>query len=290
MKRLIGCFLVLSALYHSLYAMETYPVWPSTPPGDKAEQYKENGGDYYTPTLEWWQPEHQTTDLCLILCCGGSYMGVAYEYEGIMPRDYFLAKGVTVVMLRYRTPRRENVPKHLAAWQDVQRTIRFVRSKASEWKINSEKIGVMGFSAGGHLTLMAAASSQTAAYEPIDELDQTPCHINFAIPIYPAYVLSDGLDGENTEGGNHNATMCGDFAFDEKTPPMCFIHGDGDSISAMGSVAVYHKLRTMGISAEMHVYALADHAFRNCAPNAPVRRYPNRVWDWFGEMGLVPME
>lgn len=271
-----------------LFGFETYPVWPTTPPGDKAEQYKENGGKYDTPTLEWWRPKNQTTDVCLIICCGGAYMGVAYDYEGVMPRDWFTDHGVTVVMLRYRTPRREGVPKHQAAWQDVQRTIRFVRSKAAEWKIDPEKIGVMGFSAGGHLTLMAATSSQTPAYEPIDELEKIPCHLNFAVPVYPAYVLSDGLDGENSGKGN-DATLSPDFAFDAKTPPLCFIHGDGDGYSPMGSVAVYHQLRTMGIPAELHIFAKANHAFRNCGPDAPIRHYPERVFDWLGTMNLVPV-
>ena len=129
-------------------------------------------------------------------------MGVAYEVEGIMPRDFFVEHGVTVVMLWYRTPRRPGIAKHYAAWQDVQRAIRIVRAHADEWKINPDKIGVMGFSAGGHLTLMAATSSSVQTYEPVDEIDKLPCNINFAIPVYPAYALTDGVDSPNTERGN----------------------------------------------------------------------------------------
>ncbi|MDO5554709.1 MAG: alpha/beta hydrolase [Planctomycetia bacterium] len=286
MKKLAFLFVLFCSLCSLSFGFESYPVWPSTPPGDKAEQYEENGGKFYKPVLEWWQPEHQTSDACLIICCGGAYMGLAYDYEGVMPRDYFLSKGITVVMLRYRIPRREGVPKHQAAWQDVQRTIRFVRSHADEWKISPEKIGVMGFSAGGHLTLMAATTSQTPAYEPVDDLDKVPCHLNFAVPIYPAYVLKDGPDGANTGKGN-DSSLVDDFAFDEKTPPMCLVHGDGDPYSAMGSITVYHKLRTMNIPAEVHVFALANHAFNNCGPDAPMRRYPDRVYDWLGELGFL---
>lgn len=278
--------LVAALVASSAFGFETLNVWPSTPPGDKAEQYEANGGPYYTPTLEFWAPKEPKTDACLIICCGGAYNGVAYDYEGVAPRDFFVENGVAVVMLRYRTPRRPGVEKHRAAWQDVQRTIRIVRSKADEWGIDPEKIGVMGFSAGGHLTLMAATTSQTAAYEPIDELDKTPCHLNFAIPIYPAYALSDGVDGENQNRGN-DATLVDDFAFDAKTPPMCFIHGDGDGYSPAGSVAVYLKLRKMNIPAELHVYALADHAFRNQSQDAPIRKYPSRVLEWLQSMKIV---
>lgn len=286
MAKKILLAILIGLFVSSAFGFETYNVWPSTPPGDKPEQYKDKGGKYYTPTLEWWKPENKTTDACIVICCGGAYMGVAYEYEGVMPRDYFLKNGITVVMLRYRTPRRANVAKHMAAWQDVQRTIRFVRSKASDWGINPEKIGVMGFSAGGHLTLMAATSSQSKAYEPIDDLDKISCHVNFAIPIYPAYVLQDGVDSPNKEKGN-DSPIVNDFKFDDKTPPMCFIHGDGDGYSPMGSIAVYHKLRTMNIPAEVHIFALANHAFRNCGPDAPIRKYPDRVVAWLKTLEFI---
>ena len=285
MKRLC---LILSLLFvlaaARLSAFETYPVWPDVPPGDKAEQYGEGG--YSLPVLEWWAPENKTSDLCVIICPGGGYGGVAYEYEGIMPRDYYLSQGITVVMLRYRVPRREGVPKHLPAWQDLQRTVRFVRAHAEQWGINPEKIGAQGFSAGGHLVLMGATTSRTNAYERIDEIDDLPCHLNFAVPIYPAYVLTDGVDNENTDRGE-GAEIVDDFAFDEKTPPMCLIHGDGDGYSPLGSVAVYRRLRQMNIPGEIHIFALVNHAWRNAPEDAPVRRYPERVRDWWIELGLL---
>ena len=277
---------ILPLIASSAFAFENINLWPSTPPGDKPEQYQENGGRYYTPRIEWWRPENQTTDVCLIISCGGSYNGVAYDVEGVMPRDFFLSKGVTVCMLWYRTPRREGIPKHYAAWQDVQRAVRIARSNAKEWKIDPNKIGVMGFSAGGHLTLMAATSSETKTYEPVDEIDKLPCNINFAVPVYPAYALTDGVDNENTTGGL-DAKLVDDFAFDAHTPPMCFIHGDGDGYSALASVAVYRKLREMGIPGEVHIYAYANHAFRNCGPNAPIVKYPQRVLEWLQTLEFI---
>ena len=269
-----------------LYGFDVVNLWPSTPPGDKAQQYQENGGSYYEPRLEFWRPEKQTADACIIICCGGCYNGVAYEIEGVMPRDFFLEKGLPVCMLWYRTPRREGVPKHFAAWQDVQRAIRIVRSHAKDWKIDPDKIGAMGFSAGGHLCLMAATSSMTKTYEPVDEIDALPCNLNFAIPVYPAYALTDGVDCENTEKGN-DADLVDDFAFDAQTPPMCFIHGDGDGYSAMASVAAYRRLRKMGVPGELHIYAYANHAFFNCGPEAPIRKYPQRVLEWLQTLGVL---
>lgn len=289
MKTLRLCALALALTLcaaSNLFAFDVVNLWPSTPPGDKAEQYEKNGGPYYEPRMEFWRPENQTTDAIIIICCGGCYNGVAYEVEGVMPRDFFLEHGVPVVMLWYRTPRRPGVEKHFAAWQDVQRAVRIVRDHAEEWKISPDKIGVMGFSAGGHLCLMAATSSMTQTYEPVDDADKLPCNINFAVPVYPAYSLTDGVDNENTGRGN-DAELVDDFKFDEKTPPMCFIHGDGDGYSSMASVMVYRQLRKMGIPGEMHVYAYANHAFFNCGPDAPIRKYPQRVLEWLQTIGIL---
>jgi acetyl esterase/lipase len=167
----------------------------------------------------------------------------------------------------------------MAAWQDAQRMIRVVRSRAAEWEINPEKIGILGFSAGGHLTLMTSTTSQTASYEAVDDVDKLPCHVNFAVPVYPAYVLEDGADGPNAGKGN-DSTMVADFAFDDKTPPMCLIHGDNDVYSPMGSVAVYSKLRKMNIPAEMHIYAKIAHGFGGNPTDNHVGDWMNRVVAW----------
>ena len=254
------------------YGFETFNVWPGVAPG-VGEEGKP------APTLELWQPAEKKTDACLIVCPGGAYMGLAYDHEGQKIAEYFNSKGVTVVILKYRVPRREGVPKHLPAWQDAQRTVRFVRSNAEKWGINPNKIGIMGFSAGGHLTLMTSTTSETNSYEPQDEIDKLPCNVNFAVPVYPAYVLEDGADGGNKGKGN-DSPMVKDFAFDAHTPPMCLIHGDNDVYSPMGSVAVYHKLRTMNIPAEIHIFAKVNHGFGANPKDDHVGDWLNRVYAW----------
>ncbi|MBR4105095.1 MAG: alpha/beta hydrolase [Thermoguttaceae bacterium] len=261
----------------SCSAFDEYNVWPGVAPGEKAEAKK--------PTYEYWKPEKKTTDACLVVCPGGAYNGLAYGHEGDKIAKFFTSKGITVVVLKYRVPRREGIPKHMAAWQDAQRMIRVVRSRAAEWEINPEKIGILGFSAGGHLTLMTSTTSQTASYEPVDDVDKLPCHVNFAVPVYPAYVLEDGADGPNAGKGN-DSTMVGDFAFDDKTPPMCLIHGDNDVYSPMGSVAVYSKLRKMNIPAEMHIYAKIAHGFGGNPTDNHVGDWMNRVAAWMKALGF----
>ena len=256
---------------------ETFNVWPGVAPGEKADAEK--------PTYEYWKPAEKTTDACMIVCPGGAYQGLAYGHEGDKIARYFVSKGVTTVVLKYRVPRREGIPKHMAAWQDAQRCVRVVRSRAEEWGINPDKIGILGFSAGGHLTLMTSTTSMTNSYEPVDDIDKISASVNFAVPVYPAYVLEDGADGPNTGKGN-DSTMVGDFAFDEKTPPMCLIHGDDDVYSPMGSIAVYSKLRKMNIPAELHIFAKVNHGFGGNPTDNHVGDWLNRVYYWMQAMGL----
>ncbi len=283
MKRITTLLVVAVALVAAAFAFakpagafEEFNLWPGLAPGETPDAVK--------PTYEYWAPETKTTDACLVVCPGGAYNGLAYAHEGDKIAKYFTSKGVTVVVLKYRVPRRKGLPKHMAAWQDAQRCVRVVRSRADEWGINPEKIGIMGFSAGGHLTLMVSTTSQTNSYEPIDDVDKLPCHVNFAVPVYPAYVLEDGVNGENTNRGM-DSPMVDDFAFDEKTPPMCFIHGDDDKCSPMASVVVYEKLRKMNIPAEMHIYAKIPHGFGGNPTDNHVGDWLNRVYYWMQKMG-----
>ena len=249
---LSSLFLVISA--STLHASERQElrVWPELAPNEK--------DDKKAPRLFYCPPKEKKSDSIVLIFPGGGYNGLAIGHEGWPIADYFNKKGITAAVLKYRVPRPKGLPKHMAAWQDAQRAVRIIRSKAKEWKINPEKIAVLGFSAGGHLTLMTSTTSQTNSYKAIDELDKLPCHVNFAVPVYPAYVLEDGANGANKGKGN-NSTMVKDFAFDAKTPPMCLIHGDTDQYSPMNSVAVYHKLRTMNLPAELHIFAKVGHGF-----------------------------
>ena len=151
------------------------------------------------------------------------------------------------------------------------------------------KIGFTGCSAGGHLALLTAVSSQTPAYEPIDAIDAIPCNVNFAVPVYPAYVIADGLDQNNVKAGNDLSDgLAPELAFDAATPPMCLFHGDKDAWAAMNSVRVYHKLRTMGIPGELHVLALERHCFQsNPRPGTPAATWKDRVWEWLVSLDFV---
>lgn len=272
----IVSFFLLNFASLAAFGGERLNLWPDgKTPNFEAHQS--------VPTFEICVPQNKTSDSCVVIFPGGAYQGCCDQHEGIQIANFFNEKGIVAVIVRYRVPRPKLTAKHVTAWQDAQRAVRTIRAKAQELGVNPEKIGCTGFSAGGHLTLMTATSSQTPAYEPIDELDKVPCHVNFAIPVYPAYVLEDGSNGPN-EGKGNDSEIVEDFAFDAKTPPMCFVHGDLDVYSPMGSVAIYHKLRTMNIPAEIHIYANVNHGFGGIRGKDHVKAWLDRVHAWMKVM------
>ena len=242
------------------------------------------------PYLEWHMPKVLNTRAVQILYAGGAYgFNNPQDFEVTPLRRYLNAKGMAVVTIKYRCPRPEGLAKHMSAWQDLQRTIRLVRDEAPRRGLDPNSIGIMGCSAGGHLTLMGATTSQTAAYARIDEVDDLPCNVKWAIAIYPAYALTDGADGENTNGGNLDTdVLVNDFAFDASTCKMLFMHGDADSYAAMNSVKCWEKLRTMNIESELHTLATRRHTFQqNASPGTASYNINDIIWEYVDDFAAA---
>lgn len=244
------------------------------------------------PYIEWHFPKTLKTKAIQIIYSGGSYQNNGPESFEVAPvRCYLNEKGMTVVTLKYRTPRPDpatGMAKHRLAWQDLQRAVRLVRHQTASLGLDPERIGIMGSSAGGHLTMMGLTSSVQKAYLPIDEIDQENCQVQWGICIYPAYVLTDGLEGENSRGGNDaQSILAPEFNFDRQTPPTLFIHGDADGYSAMGSVKVWEKMRSMGIQSELHTLAERKHCFqREAVPGTGSYDFMDRIYDFLERQGV----
>lgn len=252
-------------------------IWPE----GKMPNYQDNQG---TPYIEWHFPKERKTTAIQIIYSGGSYTGNDPDGFEVAPiRRYLNAKGVTVVSMRYRTPRPKGLAKHTTAWQDLQRAVRIVRSKAADYGLDPDRIGIMGSSAGGHLTLMGVTSSRHRSYWPVDDIDKkVSCKVQWGVGIYPAYALTDGLEAPNTTGGNDDsAVLAPEFSFDLDTAPMFLIHGDADGWAAMNSVKVWEKLRAMGISAELHTLALRPHCFMlKASPGTGSYTYLDQMYEF----------
>lgn len=251
-------------------------IWPE----DRTPDFQEHQNK---PYIEWHIPKNLTTKAIQIIYSGGAYINNSPDgFEAAPARRYLNEKGMTVVTLNYRTPRPEpesGLAKHTSAWQDLQRTIRIVRSEAAARGLDPNRIGIMGCSAGGHLTLMGTTSSLHKSYLPIDDLDRIPCNVQWGIAIYAAYSLTDGIDDPNTHGGNEDSDiLVPEYSFDIKTAPMLFIHGDADDWAAMNSVKAWEKLRAMGIQSELHTLAKRQHCFMiQASPGTGSYTYLDRI-------------
>lgn len=242
-----------------------------------------------TPYIEWHLPKELKTQAIQIVYSGGGYGGNAPDGFEVAPmRRYLNGKGMAVVTMKYRTPRPAGLPKHQTAWEDLQRAIRIVRAKAPSKGLDPDRIGIMGSSAGGHLTLMGATSSRMRAYAPIDALDDVSCKVQWAIAIYPAYALTDGAERPNVRGGNEDdSVLVPEFLFDMDTPPVLFIHGDADGWAAMNSVKAWEQLRRMNVQGELHTLALRSHCFqRKASPGTGSYTWMDRAWDFLSRKGF----
>lgn len=257
-------------------------IWPEgKTPDTQVEQCE--------PYIEWHIPKTLKTKAIQIIYSGGSYMRNDPDGFEVAPdRRYLNQHGMTVVTMKYRTPRpsaESGLKKHITAWQDLQRAIRIVRHEAASRGLSPDSIGIMGTSAGGHLTLMGATSSLQRAYLPIDAIDTLSCAVQWAVAVYPAYALTDGLEENNTTGGNADtAILAPEFNFDLHTSPILFMHGDSDPWAAMNSVKAWEHLRAMGIQCELHTLATRKHCFqRQASPGTGSYTYQERIADFLRE-------
>lgn len=258
-------------------------IWPEgKTPDFRAEQC--------VPYMEWHIPDTLKTKAIQIIYSGGGYNNNSPNCAEVAPmRRYLNERGMAVVTLKYRTPRpKGGLAKHTSAWQDLQRTIKLVRSQAAAKGLDPDRIGIMGGSAGGHLTLMGVTSSRHQSYLPIDEIDKISCKVQWGVGIYPGYVLSDGFDSKNSTGGNGDKLILApEFSFDLDTAPMVFVHGDADVYSAMGSVVVWEKMVMMGVQCDLHTLATRPHCFQRAAsPGTGSYTYQDRIWDFLTAKGF----
>ena len=233
------------------------------------------------PEVVILKPEKPTHDTLVVVMPGGGYQS---QHLGHVCRESLpiLKSGRWVAVLHYRIPRREGRKIYDAPREDAARAIRLLRANAAKFGWSPEKIGAVGFSAGAHLAAVSATSSQDALYDRVDAADDLSPHLNFSVPVYPAYVAADGATGPNTHGGD-GAALQPEFKFDAKTPPMFLVHGDKDYYSPMGSVLLYTELHKRKIPAQLFVYANVSHGLGDTV-NA--RGWQQRIVDWIASIGF----
>jgi acetyl esterase/lipase len=233
------------------------------------------------PTLTLYRPPRQKdTGTALLICPGGGYWNLYWQLEGEEVAAWLNSLGVTGIILKYRVPRRPDEPKGEPArrpLQDAQRAVSLVRSKAKEWGINPNRIGMIGFSAGGHLAVATATSFEKRAYKPIDAIDQVNCRPDFAVAVYSGYLKAK--DKDELAPGLH---------IPAKTPPIFLAHGGEDLISSPEhSLVLYRALKRAGVSAELHIYAGAAHDFGVRPSDQPCSTWTKSCAAWLRHQGFL---
>jgi acetyl esterase/lipase len=270
---------------------ETELLWPDGAPGAKGTE----DGD--KPTLTIYLPTREkATGAAVVICPGGGYGHLAMDHEGHQIAQWLNSFGVAGFILQYRHSRSGAGYGHPAPLQDAQRAVRIVRARAKEWKVDPGRIGILGFSAGGHLASSAGTHFQNRYNDPKDSIDSVSCRPDFMILIYPVISFTEWCTHKgsrrNLLGNNPEKELVENLSNEKQvtpqTPPTFLIHGNNDTgVPPENSIFFYLALRKAKVPAEMHIYENGKHGFGLGQNHGPVSSWPVRCADWMRGRGLL---
>jgi acetyl esterase/lipase len=268
---------------------EIFPVWTGTPPGETAPPKPEKirvaksgpGSersitDVWTPALEIFPaPAEKNTGAAVLICPGGGYGGLAYDHEGVKIARWFNSIGVTGAVLKYRVPTRPKTPRAVMPLKDAQRALSLLRANAGKWKIDPARVGIMGFSAGGHLSALVSTTAERS-YEPADDADKFPFRPNFTILVYPAYMTNKS-----------ETQLAPEFKVNADTPPAICLHSINDPYTSNGSLLYFQALRKVKVPAELHIYSTGGHGYGLRPAAQPTKTWPAATAAWLESLRFL---
>lgn len=274
----------------------TLPIWPKGVPGAAANSAaevdtttaKENRvagkpvirlGNVSTPTITLYKAANPTAPApAVVVFPGGGYRILAIDLEGTEVCDWLNSAGVTCVLLKYRVPDSGPYPKSPAALQDAQRTMGLVREHASEWGIDPQRVGVLGFSAGGYLSAALSTHFDKRLYDSQDAADQLSCRPDFAVVIYPGYIaLAEQGMAPNPE--IHPTAQ---------TPPTFIVQAEDDPVHVENATTYFLELKNAKVPAELHIYAEGGHGYGLRRTELPITTWPQAVEVWLHTIHMLP--
>lgn len=302
MRRFVYAFFVLAVAMQAAAAEPVVvDVWPGIPPeemggiGDEkvvmspvldriqveVTESTRMLSNVTRPTLSIYRPAPEVdTGAAMLICPGGGYWNLYWELEGEEVAEWLTSIGVTGIVLKYRVPRRPDEPEGEPArrpLQDAQRAVSLVRSRAAEWGIDPKRIGIIGFSAGGHLAIATATSFDRRAYEAVDDIDRVSCRPDFAVPVYSGYLKARDSD-----------SIAPGLQVPSGTPPVFLVHGGDDRISGPEhSLFMYLALKRANVPAELHIYAQTAHDFGVRSGDRPYSKWTDACRNWMGDQGFL---
>ena len=242
-------------------------------------------GHVSRPTMTVYAPKERNTAAAVVVFPGGGYWILAIDLEGTEVCDWLTSKGIACVLLKYRVPgeglypRSGPYPDSPMALEDAQRTVGLVRFHAAEWHIDPHRIGVLGFSAGGHLVAAMSSHFGQRLYPAVDAADKESCRPDFAVALYPGHLSL----AANSLGLNPDIHVTG------QTPPTFLLQNEDDPVDRVEhSLSYYAALKKAGVPVEMHLYAQGGHAFGLRRTKLPVTGWPQLVETWLGTIGMIP--
>lgn len=276
-------------------------IWPKTPPDAQPLSRPETAttrkhdhlvaGKPWTyvervskPTMTVYSSAGKNTGTAIVVFPGGGYRILAIDLEGTEVCDWLTSKGITCVLLKYRVPGENNTarsgpyPESPVALEDAQRTLGLVRLHASEWHIDPHKVGVLGFSAGGHLSAAISTNYKKRLYPLVDAADKESCRPDFSVVLYP---------GHMQQHTSNEYQLNPYVPVTEETPPTFLLQAEDDAVDPVQNSLVYYMaLKNAGVPVEMHLYAHGGHGFGLRRSQFPITEWPDLVEKWLRTIGI----
>ena len=300
-------------------------IWPGNAPNPQPvagpENAKNSGKEFLIagrpavgiynvtrPTLTVYSPSGKNTGAAVVVFPGGGYQGLAIDLEGTEVCDWLTPKGITCVLLKYRDtdvgpyPKSGPYPESPMALEDAQRTLGLVRLHAAEWHVDPHKIGVLGFSAGGHLIAAISTHYDKRLYPSVDAADKESCRPDFAVGVYPGHLSLSAAEWDAKQGAklfpirrpahetatDRELALNPDLPVTRNTPPTFLLQAEDDHVDNVNdSLAYYIALKKAGVPVEMHLYAQGGHAFGLRPTKFPITRWPQLVETWLATIGMI---
>lgn len=260
------------------------------------------------PTMTVYSPQGNNTGEAVVVFPGGGYQGLAIDLEGTEVCDWLVPRGITCVLLKYRVtdvgpyPKSGPYPESPMALEDTQRTVGLLRFHAAEFHVDPHKIGVLGFSSGGHLVAAISTHFTGRIYPPVDAADKVSCRPDFAVPIYPGHLSIHAAEWDVRQGKtkyvipasvlsacrDHELCLNPEVPVTAQTPPTFLLQNEDDHVDNVDDALAYLiALKKAGVPVEMHVYAQGGHAFGLRRTKFPVTAWPALVNTWLKTIGMT---
>jgi acetyl esterase/lipase len=295
-KNVFALVLALAITAPAFSQSVTMPLWPGTPPGapNVATGQQEHDttkstdnmiagkrvartGFVSKPTLAFYPaPPSKNTGAVVVVFPGGAYQVLAYDLEGTEVCDWLNGIGVNCALVKYRVPNAGPFPKYKQDLADAQRAVRLVREHATEWQIDPHRVGVLGFSAGGHLAAVLGAHASDPIYSPIDAADKLDARPDFTLLIYPGYLELDDTH-----------TLRLEVKPVALTPPTFLIQAEDDPVKVENAWLYYEALKQAKVPAELHLFANGGHGYGLRPTRLPVTHWPDLAATWLHTLGIT---